>query len=240
MATLKEIVEDNQTKGGRIFDIVVQILIVISIISFSLETMPDNSVQTKNWLYRIELVIVIFFSLEYVLRIIVADKPFKFIFSFFGLIDLAAILPFYLTVGLDLRSVRVFRLLRLFRAFKVLRYTKAIERFQKAFEMVKEEIFLFSIILLILLFLSSVGIYYFENAAQPDKFSSIINSMWFSVATITTVGYGDVYPVTPAGKIFSFAVLLIGLVLVAVPTGLIASAFQQVRKNEEMEEGNLN
>jgi len=233
MTTLKQIVEDNHTKWGRIFDLLVQFLIIVSLISFSLETMSDNSELTKNWFYWIEIVIVIFFTLEYLLRIIVSDKPFRFIFSFFGIIDLVAILPFYLTLGLDLRSVRIFRLLGLFRAFKVVRYNKAIERFRKAFIIAKEEILLFSFLTLILLFLSAVGIYYFENNAQPDKFSSVIDSLWWSVATLTTVGYGDVYPITAGGKIFTFAILFIGLGIVAVPAGLISSAFSKVRKDED-------
>lgn len=233
MPSIKSVIEDNETRWGRIFDLFVQFLIVVSLVSFSMETIPNNSEQTEYWLYIIEVFCVAFFSLEYVLRIAVADKPFRFIFSFFGLIDILAILPFYLTLGVDLRSARAFRLLRLFRAFKIVRYSKAIERFQKAFNIAKEEIILFTFITMILIYLSSAGIYYFENEAQPEKFSSIIDSLWWSVATLTTVGYGDVYPITAGGKIFTFFILLIGLGIVSVPAGLISSAFAKVRKDED-------
>ena len=90
--------------------------------------------------------------------------------------------------------------------------------------MIKEELIVFLIATLFLLYVSSVGIYYFENPAQPDKFSSVFHSMWWSVATLTTVGYGDVYPITVGGKIFTFFILILGLGIIAVPTGLFASA----------------
>lgn len=231
--TLKSIIEDNQTRWGRLFDLFVQLLIYVSLVSLSVETMPNNSEQTIYWLHITELFCVIFFTLEYVLRIVVAEKPFKFIFSFFGIVDLLAILPFYLTIGVDLRSVRAFRLLRIFRAFKIVRYSKAITRFHKAFNEAKEEIVLFTFITLILIYLSSAGIYFFENEAQPEKFGSIIDSLWWSVATLTTVGYGDVFPITVGGKIFTFIILIIGLGIVSIPAGLIASAFGKVRRDED-------
>ena len=123
-------------------------------------------------------------------------------------------------------------MLRLFRAFKLIRYSKAIQRFRRAFTIAKEEMVLFLFIACLLLFFTSVGIYYFENAAQPEKFKSIFHSLWWAVATLTTVGYGDVYPITTGGKIFTFFVLMIGLGIVAVPAGLIASALSKARMEE--------
>lgn len=235
MPSLKSVIENNHSKWGRIFDLTIQFLIVVSLVSFALETLPDNSEQINRLLFNIELFCVIIFTLEYLARILVADKPFKFIFSFFGIIDLLAILPFYLTIGFDLRSVRAFRFLRLFRGFKLIRYIRGVDRFQKAFNIVKEELIIFSFIIIILLFLSSVGIYYFENEAQPEKFSSVFSSLWWSVATLTTVGYGDVYPITDGGKFFTFFILLAGLGVVSIPAGLIASAFAIVRTEEDRE-----
>jgi len=123
-------------------------------------------------------------------------------------------------------------LLRLFRIFKLFRYSKAINRFYRAFIIAKEELVLFTFASLILLYLSAVGIYYFENAAQPEQFKSVFHSLWWSVATLTTVGYGDIYPITAGGRIFTFCVLMIGLGVVAVPAGLVASALSQARKEE--------
>ncbi|WP_444917354.1 potassium channel family protein [Microbulbifer sp. JMSA003] len=108
-------------------------------------------------------------------------------------------------------------------------YSKAVARFSRAFSMVKEELVLFGVTALILLYLSSVGIYYFESAAQPEQFKSIFHSLWWAVTTLTTVGYGDMYPVTLGGRIFTFFVPLIGLGVVAIPTGLVASALSKAR-----------
>ena len=141
-------------------------------------------------------------------------------------------MPFYIASGLDLRAVRVFRLLRLFRILKLLRYSQAINRFHRAFIIAKEELILFTLVSLILLYLSAVGIYFFENAAQPEQFKSVFHSLWWAVATLTTVGYGDIFPITAGGRIFTFFVLMIGLGIVAVPAGLVASALSQARREE--------
>jgi len=232
---IKEIVEKNDTQQGRIFDLSIQFLIVISLVSFSLETLPNLSNASRQYLRYIEIFTVAIFTLEYALRIIIADKKINFIFSFFGLVDLFAILPFYLSTGIDLRSLRAFRLLRLFRAFKLLRYSKAVRRFHRALIISKEELILFSCVTVLLLYFSSVGIYYFENPAQPEIFSSVFHSMWWALESLTTVGYGDIYPITLGGRIFTFFVLIMGLGVIAVPTGLIASALSAARKEEENE-----
>lgn len=235
MASIKQIIEENDTKSGRTFDLTIQVLIIISLISFSIETLPNLEASQRQILGYIEVFTVSIFTIEYLLRIIVADKKSHFIFSFYGLIDLFAILPFYISTGVDLRSIRALRLLRLFRAFKLLRYSRAINRFHKAFVLAREELVLFFCVTLLLLFLSAVGIYYCESDAQPEVFSSIFHSLWWAVATLTTVGYGDVYPVTAGGKIFTFFILMVGLGIVAVPTGLLASALSEARHIEEKE-----
>ena len=232
---LKQVIERSDTAGGRAFDLVIQALIVVSLVSFSVETLPTLSPLCRDILHVTEAVMVGVFTLEYALRLWVADNRPRFIFSFFGVVDLAAILPFYLATGLDLRSIRAVRLLRLFRIFKLLRYSQAIARLRRAFMVAREEIVLFVVAAMILLYLAAVGIYYFERDAQPDKFSSIFDGLWWAVATLTTVGYGDVYPVTVGGRIFTFIVLLIGLGIVAVPTGLFASALSRARSLEQGE-----
>ena len=227
---LRTLVEDDSTRGGRIFDYIVQSVIVVSLISFSIETLPNLSDQSRATLRLIEIGCVSLFTIEYLLRILVAEKKLGFIFSFYGLIDLVAILPFYIATGLDLRTLRILRLLRLVRALKLVRYSKAIQVIHRAFVIAREELILFGVVALMLLYLSSVGIWYFENQLQPKEFSSVFSSMWWAVATLTTVGYGDVYPVTDLGKLFTFFILVIGLGVVAVPTGLFASALGEARK----------
>jgi len=236
MASIKQLIEENDTKTGRIFDLVIQALIIISLISFSIETLPNLKPSQTQFLRYIEVFTVTIFTIEYLLRIIVADRKTHFIFSFYGIIDLFAILPFYISSGIDLRAIRTLRLLRLFRAFKLIRYSRAIHRFHKAFILAREELVLFFCVTLLLLFLSAVGIYYFENQAQPEIFSSIFHSLWWAVVTLTTVGYGDAYPVTVGGRIFTFFILMVGLGIVAVPTGLLASALSEARHSEEKED----
>lgn len=231
--SLKNTIETNDTRQGKAFDIFIQILIIYSLITFSVETLPDLSDKTRQFLRYSQIIVVIIFTVEYLLRIIVADRKLSFIFSFYGIIDLLSILPFYLSTGYDLRSLRTFRLFRLLRLLKLLRYNVALRRFHRAFIIAKEEMILFLFMTVILLYLASVGIYYFENAAQPEKFASIFHSLWWSIATMTTVGYGDVYPITVGGRIFTFFVLMIGLGIVAVPAGLVASALSKARKEED-------
>ncbi|KSA14984.1 ion transporter [Maribacter dokdonensis] len=231
---LKNIVEINDNRKSRVFAYFIQALIFISIISFSYETIPDLDVTTRKVLRAIEVFCVIIFSIEYLLRIYVADHKLNFVFSFYGVIDFLAILPFYLALGIDLRSLRALRFLRLFRILKLMRYNRAIKHFTKAIALAKEEILLFLIVTLILIYFSAVGIYYFENEVQPENFSSIFDSLWWAIITLTTVGYGDVYPVTVGGKVFTFFILMIGLGIVAIPTGIISSALtKSVDKKED-------
>ena len=167
------------------------------------------------------------------LRLFLADQKRRFAFSFFGIIDLISILPFYISTGVDLRSVRAFRLLRLFRLFKLVRYSRAIQRFHHALIIAREELILYFVVTVMLVYLAAVGIYYCETDAQPDKFQSVFHSLWWAVATLTTVGYGDVYPITTGGKIFTFLMLLIGLGIVSVPAGIVSSALQTARELED-------
>ena len=229
---LRNIIEDNSTVKGLYFDSLIQILILLSLISFSIETLPDLSNNIKEWLRYFEIFSVIIFSVEYVLRIWVSKKPLSYIFSFYGIIDVLAILPFYFVVVLDLRFLRAFRILRIFRALKIVRYSKAVNRFRIAFKVMKEEFILFMVCSFILLFITSAGIYYFEREAQPEVFKSIFHSAWWSIVTLTTVGYGDVYPVTTGGRIFTSFVLVIGVGVVGATSGLIASALSKAREIE--------
>lgn len=222
--TIKNIIDSTDNRAGRIFSILIQILILVSVVTFSMETLPNLEPQTRAQLRYIEIFSVFVFTVEYGLRIYVADHKFKFIFSFFGIIDFLAILPFYLAIGVDLRSLRALRFLRLFRILKLVRYNKAMNQFSRAIKSAKEQIFLFIFITLILIYFAAVGIYYFENEAQPEHFSSIFDSLWWAIITLTTVGYGDVYPITVGGKVFTFIILMIGLGIVAIPTGIISSA----------------
>ena len=227
---IKNIIETQDSRIGYFFDIFIQILIILSIFAFSIETLPDLNSKIISYLKIFELIAILIFTVEYLLRFYVSDKKIKYIFSFYGLIDLIAILPFYLPTGIDLRSVRAVRLLRLVKLF---RFNKSLTILKTALLKIKNELILFSFITFILLYISSVGIYFFENSAQPESFKSIFHCMWWAVCTLTTVGYGDVYPVTIGGKIFTGIITLVGIGVIAIPTGLFASSLTStLEKND--------
>lgn len=218
---------DNTKSSGNSFELFIQLLIFISIITFSVETLPDLSSRTIEVLNIIEIVCVIIFTLEFIGRILYSKKGLKYILSFYGLIDLIAIVPFYISLGFDLRSIRILRLLRLFRILKLSKFNKGIDILRKSLASIRTELSIVMMFALVFIYLSSVGIYFFENEAQPENFKSIFHSIWWAIATLTTVGYGDVYPITLGGKIFSSIIILIGIGIIAIPTGLIASAINQ-------------
>jgi len=217
---------------GR-FEKLIQILIVISLISFAFETLPNLSTAWQTVLKFTEIIIVLIFTIEYIIRISLCRPRLKYIFSFYGVIDILAILPFFLTAGIDIKSIRAFRLLRLLRFVKLLKYNKAIRRLRDALIDAKDELILSGIVAGILLYLASIGIYYFEEEAQPDSFGSVFHSMWWAVCSLTTVGYGDVKPITVGGKIFTGIVLIIGVGIVAMPTAILASSFNNAKKKEK-------
>jgi len=209
-------------------------LIVINIIALILESYSVFRIQYGQIFQVIEIFSVMIFTIEYLLRIWVADldrkvkrSRMKFVFSRIGLIDLFAILPFYLPmfIAMDLRIIRILRLLRLLRIFKLGRFSKSLKTITQVLKETKSDLILTMFVAFILLVLSSTLMYYAEGDDQPEKFASIGHSFWWSVATLTTVGYGDVYPITAIGKILSAIIALIGIGFVALPTGIISSAF---------------
>lgn len=232
MESLRRIVEETDTRLGLAFDLSIQALILASIVIFSLETLPSLNRSTVEILSVLETLCVVIFSLEYLLRIVVAKEKKDFIFSFWGMIDLLAILPFYLvTFGLnfDLIMLRSFRLLRLVRILKFGRYHQSLVRIALAIKIGKEDLFLALAATFIMLLVASFGIYQFENPAQPEQFRSVFESLWWALSTLTTVGYGDVYPITAGGKVFTGVILMIGLGIVALPAGIIASSLTEAR-----------
>ena len=202
--SLKSIIESQDTKSGLIFDLFIQILIILSLISFSIETLPNLSKESIEWLNLFESISIGIFSIEYLLRVYVSDRKLTYIFSFYGLVDIIAILPYFILSGIDLRSIRIFRLLRVFRILKLFRFNDSIITMKKAFLNIKNELLLFTFLTIIVLYVASVGIYFFEKDAQPEQFQSIFHCMWWAIATLTTVGYGDKVPKTLSLTKFSF------------------------------------
>ena len=233
---------DDDQGLSKFVDYFFMALIIITLITLILETEKNIRDNYYNVLYLIETTIVIVFSIEYILRLFTStsSKRFsgkygriKFIFSPMGLIDLIAILPFYLTfMSNNLLFLRILRIIRILRLFKSFQYSKSLDKILMIFEKRKDDMFASLMILISLLTITSVGIYYAENEAQPEKFSSILSSMWWSVATLTTVGYGDIYPITTLGKFLGSLSAIFGVGLFAIPTAILASGFSEHESSE--------
>lgn len=214
--------------GGKL-DWIIATLILVSVIGFSIETLPDLKPLTRSLLLYVEWFTIVIFAAEYIYRVYRAKRKTAFIFSFYGLIDLIAFAPYILFPFLDFRALRLLRFLRFIRIMKLARYNDAIQRFGRALAMAKEEIVISVISTAVLVYLSAIGIYYFEHPAQPDVFKSVFDALWWAIATVTTVGYGDVYPITTGGRIFTMVILFLGLGLVAGTTGIFSSALLKSR-----------
>ena len=233
---LRRTIEETDTQLGLLFDLSIQVLIIASIVTFSIETLPNLDQDILKILAALELTFISIFTFEYILRYLVAERKTKFVFSFWGIIDLLAILPFYLvSLGFTYNFImlRAFRLLRLVRILKLGRYSKSLLRMTLAIKIARYDLLLALATTAIMLLVASFGIYQFENPAQPDKFSSVFESLWWALATLTTVGYGDIYPITLGGRIFTGVILMIGLGIVALPAGIIASSLTEARKQQD-------
>ena len=233
--------------ASRIFDICLIVLILLNVCLVIADTFNLPLKVQKAFSY-VETVSVIIFTIEYFLRIWTSDLLYpgkkritailKYIFSFLAIIDLLAILPFYLPflITIDLRILRMLRIIRLFRVFKINRYTNALVSIVKVFKNKQSELLSSIFVVLLLMIVASVLMYGVENKAQPEVFRNAFDALWWALATLTTVGYGDIYPITVLGKILSAVIAILGIGLVAVPTGIISAGFMEnMNKSQECE-----
>ncbi len=232
-------VDDDNYLPSKLFDIIIVILIILSMISVILSTFNNIPSWITNLMSKFEIISIVIFTIEYLLRIWTADLLYphigkiksriKYIFSFMALIDLVAILPFYLpfVTNIDLRSLRLLRLFRMARIFKINRYTTALNSVSNVLIKKKDQLISSLSVVFILMLIASILMYYCEHDAQPDVFDNAFSGFWWAIATLTTVGYGDIYPVTILGKILSAIMALLGIGLVAVPTGIISAGFSE-------------
>jgi voltage-gated potassium channel len=214
------------------------LLIVLNVVCLILETVQTLHKDYHTFFFYFDTLSVIIFTVEYVLRVwsITEEERYsdpvngrlKYILSPIALCDLLSILPFYLPfIHADLRSLRLFRFLRLLRVFKLARYVKALGSIRNVLFDKRHELLVSFVLMLFVLIISSTLMYFVEHEAQPDKFSSIPATMWWGIATLTTVGYGDIYPITSLGKLLGGSITLVGIGLFAVPTAIIASGFSE-------------
>lgn len=228
---------DHGQKINRLFDYFIMTLIILSVISIILESINEVDEKYYRLLIWFNTFSVIVFTIEYILRLYVSDMIYptktrinsalKYIFSTHGIIDLLAILPFYLPmiIKIDLRFLRVLRLTRFLRVLKINRYNESLNLIGAVIKEKRQELAVTGFITFLVLLIASFLMYFVEGEKQPEQFPNILATFWWAIATLTTVGYGDVYPVTGVGKIISGIIALLGIGLVALPTGLISSGF---------------
>ena len=225
---LRTIIEGNICSGF------IQFLILASAVVFVIES-DDSTDAHATYFVVLDATFFVLFSIEYILRVYIEPRKRDFIFSFYGIIDLLAILPsLFLLPGF--RVLRILRFLRIFRIFKATRFILAVDRLTEALSEIRRELLALVILSLMLVYLAACGIHYFEREVQPEAFGSILGSMWWAVVTLTTVGYGDVYPTTAGGKIFTALVTLVGVGLIAIPSGLLASVLTESRVERQKSE----
>lgn len=230
--------------SSKIFDIFITTLIFLNVFAVILETVKTIGMQFAFYFKIFEIFSITIFTIEYLLRLstCTVDKKYKklivgrilYILTPFAIIDLIAILPFYLPmiIPFDLRFLRAIRLFRIFRILKIGRYSESLKTLSNALKSKKEQLMIALFVVLILLVTSSGLMYFAENEAQPEAFSSIPAAMWWGIITLTTIGYGDVYPITIMGKILGAIISILGIGIVALPTGIFASGLIDVIQNK--------
>lgn len=234
-------------RASRRFDLLLMVLILTNVTAVVLETVGEFYGRFRPWFDALELFTVAVFTLEYVTRLWVCTEDARYRRPVLGrlryaltplaLFDLLAILPFWLTLAqVDARIVRLVRVMRIFRIAKLSRYSVAIQTLGRVVVAKREELLVTLALMLILLVMASAFMYHAEHDAQPEAFSSIPAAMWWAVATLTTVGYGDVYPVTGLGRFLGAVIAILGIGMFALPTGVLGAAFlEEIQRRKEGE-----
>jgi voltage-gated potassium channel len=244
-----ELLEPNVsgTPASRAIELLLIVLIFLNIIAIILESVHEINAEYHEFFASLETFSVVIFTIEYVLRVWTSvENPKyehskrKYIFSAMAVIDLLSILPFYLDLVFGylpngLLFLRFVRLFRLFRLLKIARYLKALNIMQAVIRERKEQILVSIMFILFLLVIVSTVMFYVENEAQPDHFSSIPATMWWGIATLTTVGYGDMIPVTGIGKVLGGAIAILGIGLFALPAGIFSSGLTEYMRSGKKE-----
>ena len=226
-AKLHEIIYGTHTPAGKLFDIVLLVVILYSIIVVMLESVPRFDEKYHRFLDISEWIVTILFTIEYILRIICIKKPSKYIFSFFGVVDLLSTIPKYLSffvVGSQyITAFRALRLLRIFRILKLVRFVGESNYLLRALKASRAKIFIFVFFMLIISVLLGTVMYLIEG--PEHGFNSIPHSIYWTIVTLTTVGYGDISPETGLGQFLATLIMIIGYGIIAVPTGIVSAEY---------------
>ncbi len=222
---LHEIIYEADTREGKLFDVVLLVAILASIVLVMLESVENIDAKYHNALYIGEWIITILFSIEYILRIISINKPTKYIFSFFGIVDFLSTIPIYLSFifagSQGLVALRALRLLRVFRILKLARYIGASNKLLLALKASKAKIAVFLFFVLIVCIILGTVMYMVEGA--ENGFTNIPKSIYWAIVTLTTVGFGDIAPQTPLGQLIASIIMILGYSIIAIPTGIVSS-----------------
>jgi voltage-gated potassium channel len=229
---IHEIIFEADTRAGKIFDEILLVFIFLSVFVVAIDSVPNQSDRLEFFLHSAEWFFTIIFTLEYILRIYVTNRPWKYIFSFYGIIDFLSIIPTYVGIilpqGFAMASIRMIRLVRIFRILKLVQFLGASTLIAESLKKSRYKISVFFISVIILVTIMGSIMYMVEG--RGSGFNSIPHSIYWAIVTITTVGYGDIAPATPLGQFIAALVMLTGYAIIAVPTGIITSELAYTRK----------
>ncbi len=232
---LHEIIYEADTKEGKLFDIVLLVAIIASIIFVMLESVKSFDEKYHDFLNIAEWVITILFSIEYILRIVSIRKPLNYIFSFYGIIDLLSTLPKYLSFVMvgshNLAALRALRLLRVFRILKLARYVGASNRLLVALKASKAKIAVFLFFVVIVCVILGTIMYMVEG--EENGFTSIPRSVYWAIVTLTTVGFGDIAPNTALGQLIASVIMILGYSIIAIPTGIVSAEINKITNHHD-------
>ena len=232
---IKAIIFGTDTRAGKLFDEILILTIILSIITVLLESVTEYRQQYGQILNSAEWFFTIIFTMEYFLRMYCIRIPTSYVFSFYGIIDLLAIIPTYISILLPgsqaLSVIRILRVLRIFRILKLFQYMGEVNHLSKALIASKRKILIFLFVIMNIVVILGSIMYLIEGPVAG--YTSIPKSIYWAIVTLTTVGYGDIHPLTPIGQAISAIIMLIGYSIIAVPTGIITTELTFSKSNSE-------
>lgn len=235
---LNEVIFGTETPAGKWFDIILLIVIVLSIIAVMLESVPSIREKYYDQLHIFEWVVTIIFTVEYFLRLLCVRRPIKYIFSFYGLIDLISTLPTYIGLFVSgtssLRVLRSVRLLRVFRILKLGSFVQDSQKLTRALKQSRNKIIVFLFVVVMMVIILGTIMYLIEGAYPESGFTSIPRSIYWAIVTLTTVGYGDIAPVTAIGQFVASVIMILGYAIIAVPTGIVTNDLMQANNQTQL------
>lgn len=236
--TLHEVIYEADTPAGRFFDVALLVCIIISVVLVMLESVDSINTKYSQELLILEWAFTIIFSIEYILRLYSVMKPWKYALSFFGIIDLLAILPVFLDLILVstqthfLVTIRALRLLRIFRIFKAAKYINESAALVKSLSASRRKISVFLFFIVLIAIITGSVLYLVEGNSNP-AFANIPISIYWAIVTITTVGYGDISPITPLGQFLAAGLMILGYAVIAVPTGIVSAEMVKANSTDD-------